>query len=150
MDYVDYVRRKLEATLDQIHAIESVDFPHEDPERALGTLRSALRVRLNELDSVVRDGDLNGIQSTCKDINYKIVEVHPILGFLLRATNIRNPFEIFRPIRDLARKLLDHTPGMVLSSEWEFSPFTFPVISEDLKDFVFIGLPASEAGNASN
>ena len=37
---------------------------------------------------------------------------------------------------------------LILSSEWEFSPLTRTVGKNDLTDFVFIGLPASEAGNA--
>jgi hypothetical protein len=34
----------------------------------------------------------------------------------------------------------------VLSSEWDYSPFTYPEIAE-LPGFVLIGLPASESGN---
>jgi hypothetical protein len=148
LDYIDYVRRKVSSVFAQIHAIECADFPYSDPKRALAALRSALDVRLEELDNAVTEGDLTEITNICKNINYKIVELHSILGFLLRATNIRTQFEIFEPIRELAHMLLDYTPGVILSSEWEFSPFTFPFVSEDLNDFVFIGLPASEASSA--
>jgi hypothetical protein len=61
---------------------------------------------------------------------------------------VRNSFEAYDPLRELAHKLLDYKPAIILSSEWEFSPFTYPAISDDLPDFVFIGLPACEAGNA--
>jgi hypothetical protein len=36
---------------------------------------------------------------------------------------------------------------VVLSSEWEFSPFIYPIALDELPEFVFIGIPASECHN---
>ena len=148
LDFADFVRRKVESTRSQIHQIDCVDFPYEAPQEALASLREAFDSYVRVFDEALLDGDDDQITAACKTVNYKIVEYHPILGFLLRATNIRNSFEAYDPLRELAHALLDHKPGVILSSEWDFSPFTYPAISDDLPDFVFIGLPASEAGNA--
>jgi hypothetical protein len=71
----------------------------------------------------------------------------PILGFALRSTNTRNAFEFFVPLVDLARKALKRNAKIILSSEWNYSPFTYPFVFSELPDFVLIGLPASESDN---
>ena len=76
----------------------------------------------------------------------------PLLGFILRSTNVRNTFEVFAPLLDLIRDVLDgknpssRTTRLILSSEWDFSPLMFDQIP-NLPNFVFIGLPASESAN---
>lgn len=47
----------------------------------------------------------------------------------------------------LATELLEEHSRVVLSSEWSFSPFTYPAALEQLPTFVFIGVPASECHN---
>jgi hypothetical protein len=44
--------------------------------------------------------------------------------------------------------LLGDNTKLVLSSEWMFSPFTLTQVFPELPEFVFIGIPASESGNA--
>ncbi|WP_289465076.1 hypothetical protein, partial [Klebsiella pneumoniae] len=39
-------------------------------------------------------------------------------------------------------------PQLLLSSEWDYVPFAYPQSLEDLRSFVLIGLPASEAATA--
>jgi hypothetical protein len=148
LHFVNSVRRKVESAEAQIRQIACVDFPYEDPRLALDSLKIALESYSELLASALVSDDLDTIVEACKMLNLKIVEYHPILGFLLRSTNIRNSFEAYDPLKELSHLLLDHKPGVILSSEWEFSPFTYPTASDDLPDFVLIGLPASEAGNA--
>jgi hypothetical protein len=148
LHFVNSVRRKIESAQAQIRQIACVDFPYEDPRLALDSLKRALDGYLEVLAAALASDDLDTIVEACKMLNLKIVEYHPLLGFLLRATNIRNSFEVYDPLKELTRLLLDHKPGVILSSEWEFSPFTYPTASDDLPGFVLIGLPASEAGNA--
>lgn len=71
----------------------------------------------------------------------------PILGFAVRSTNIRNSFELFIPLLEISHQLLGPDTNLVLSSEWDFSPFTYPLVFAELPNFVLIGLPASESGN---
>ena len=74
----------------------------------------------------------------------------PLLGFVLRSTNVRNSFEILRPLLRLTRDVLHETSPdetkLILSSEWDFSPLTYAGIP-DLPGFVLIGLPAPESNN---
>lgn len=75
----------------------------------------------------------------------------PLLGFILRSTNIRNAFEVFGPLLRLSRQFLDLSGStrptqLLLSSEWDYSPLSYPEIPA-LPGFVLIGLPASESSN---
>ncbi|MBA7515520.1 hypothetical protein ES705_07562 [subsurface metagenome] len=70
----------------------------------------------------------------------------PILGFILRSTSVRNAFETYGPLLRIARKILSPSTKLILSSEWENSPFIYTEISI-LPAFVLIGLPAQESEN---
>ncbi len=146
--YISHVRRKCSLVNRQIELLLSGDFPYENPKRVLGQLKRALDFRLGALGTALEDLDSEAVRSACKEINGKIVEYHPILGFILRSTNLRNAFEIYDPLQRLTRTLLGENTYLVLSSEWQFSPFTYPYISDDLPSYVFVGFPVSEAGNA--
>src|SRR4029077_19952142 len=39
-------------------------------------------------------------------------------------------------------------PQLIFSSEWDYVPFAYPQSLEDLKSFVLIGMPASDAASA--
>ena len=77
---------------------------------------------------------------------HDLAQYTPILGFILRSTNIRNAFEARGPLVRLAQKLLSKNTKLIVSSEWQYSPFVHPPI-QDLKNFVLIGLPAPESSN---
>ncbi len=70
-----------------------------------------------------------------------------ILGIIVRSSSVRNAFEFYHPFLSLSRKLLDVNCHLILSSEWDYIPFTFPQTIQDLPNFVIIGLPASESDN---
>jgi hypothetical protein len=70
----------------------------------------------------------------------------PFLGFILRATNVRNAFELYAPVIRLARKLLGDKTKLLLSSEWDYSPFVY-LPTNDLPECVLIGVPAFESAN---
>jgi hypothetical protein len=70
----------------------------------------------------------------------------PILGFILRSTNVRNAFEAYAPLLRLVRSILGADTKLIVSSEWEFAPFVYRAIT-GLRDFVLIGLPAPESSN---
>jgi hypothetical protein len=87
-------------------------------------------------------------QQTCAHCNVQVARYQAVLGFILRATNVRNAFEIYDPLLSLFRKVYGPQDKLILSSEWSFSPFTYPAVFKDLPDLMFIGLPACEADNA--
>jgi hypothetical protein len=37
---------------------------------------------------------------------------------------------------------------LIVSSEWQFSPFTYPAVTDDFHNLMFIGLPSTEANNS--
>lgn len=82
----------------------------------------------------------------CADASLDIAVYLPLLGFFLRSTNVRNAFEIYGPLRRIARQLIGGNTQLVLSSEWDYSPFTYTRIGF-LPDFVLIGFPATESDN---
>ena len=100
--------------------------------------------RLLSLDDTAQP---NTTLEYCRRINIILVRLKVFLGLLLRSSNIRNAFELYFPIKILSSELIDQTAAVVLSSEWNFSPFTYPVALPELPEFIFIGIPASECQN---
>jgi hypothetical protein len=69
------------------------------------------------------------------------------LGIILRSTNTRNAFEIYDPLLRLAKRLLGDDTVLILSSEWEFVPFTNPSVFGGVPNCTVVGLPVMEAAN---
>jgi hypothetical protein len=87
------------------------------------------------------------IHNVCRDSLRELSVYLPILGFVLRATNVRNAFEAYAPFQRLTYRLLGTDAKLIISSEWEFSPFVYGEIPGPLRGFVLIGLPAPESSN---
>src|ERR1700733_2146910 len=149
MDHVDYTIQKLRLVLDQIRSLSDSEFPHPDPQEALDLLRKLFDGDIDRIAKAVAGGVEATKVAACAQASSHIARFLPILGFCLRSTNVRNSFELFVPLLQLARQLLGRRDAkLILSSEWEFSPFTYPPVFSQLPNFVLIGLPASESGNA--
>ncbi len=116
--------------------------------RALGRLSDAFLTFEKNLDRAIRLKDDQNISSVANNINVKILQVLPILGFILRSTNVRNAFELIEPLQAIANATMQGKPALILSSEWDSIPFAYPQSLDDLKSYVLIGLPASEAASA--
>ena len=149
MDHVDYTNQKLRLIIDQIQSLSESEFPHPDAKEALDLLKKLFDGDIDRIVKAVAGGDEATRIAACAQASSHIARFLPILGFCLRSTNVRNSFELFVPLLQLARQLLGRRDAkLVLSSEWEFSPFTYPPVFSQLPNFVLIGLPASESGNA--
>jgi hypothetical protein len=61
---------------------------------------------------------------------------------------VRNAFELLDPLQSIVDEVLQGRPELLLSSEWDYVPFAYPQSLDDLRSFVLIGLPASEAASA--
>jgi len=131
-----------------IDAILSGDMPFAAGRKALVRLMQAFDQLEKNLDRAVRLKDNDNISSIANNINVKILEVLPILGFILRSTNVRNAFEMIEPLQVVAEQAMQGKPELILSSEWDYIPFAYPQSLVDLKSYVLIGLPASEAASA--
>ena len=141
-------RRRVRAFVDQIAELEASDFPHRDGLDALGVIRTELEYYLNNMlsdfPSTLSDQVVDGI---CAEISYTVSIYTGVLGFILRSTNVRNAFEVQYPLKRLVAQVISSEARLIMSSEWNYVPFTYPMTLDLLPDFVLVGAPAPESGN---
>lgn len=141
-------RRRVAAFLEQIEELENSSFPHEDGRRALAAIRSSVEIRLNSFNNLPASVDIAVVNMTCVQAMLMVHRYTPVLGFILRSTNVRNAFEVYYPLKRLLLDVLGPDVKLVMSAEWDFEPLTYPLTLPSLPNFVLIGTPASEANNA--
>jgi hypothetical protein len=54
---------------------------------------------------------------------------------------------MYVPFLDICKSLVGDKARLILSSEWEYVPYTYPQNLNELPEFIVIGLPASESDN---
>jgi hypothetical protein len=145
--YFEYTREKLVSFNRQIKELLVADFPIPRTRNALAKLSAVFEAQLKRLDTLGTVSD-DVRKQTCAHTNVMIKKFLPLLGFVLRSTNVRNSFELADPITRLASHLFSRDLIFVLSSEWEFSPLTYSLSFEELHDVIFLGLPSFESSNA--
>lgn len=119
------------------------EFPYGDGRLAARRLLNGFRkFREEDFEPGIRSRDPSMQLDACTLLNAKIANLHIIAGLILRSTHTRNAFELFDPLKRLARDLLGDV-ALVLSSEWHYVPFAHPSM---LHQTIFIGMPAVEAG----
>jgi len=141
-------RKRLAAFLTEVDRVGASEFHYDDSEAALREIRTELRRHHADLESF---GDGTGanpglVEQGCEREIDSIITYLPLVGFILRSTNVRNAFEVYGPLRRLARQIVGPRTRLLLSSEWEYSPMVYLGIPF-LTDFVLLGLPAHESGN---
>ena len=140
--------KKLLSLIVRIDKLLLSDFPHKDSKSALNLLKVFFERHLARLAKAEKSAKPDTIVNVCITINERIYEYLPLLGFILRSTNIRNDFEWFYAILELSKRLIGQNAKVIISSEWDYSPLTFPLTISVLPNFVFLGLPSSESSNA--
>jgi hypothetical protein len=153
MSLLEMARKRVRAVLDEINRIALNEFPYKGSEQALRKVEQVFNTRLASLNALTDQSDPDLIRHTCSLGLGDVVVYLPLLGFIIRSTNVRNSFEVFRPLLRMARAILEPTvpkdqqqTQLVVSSEWMYSPFVFREIL-GLPGFVLIGLPAAESSN---
>lgn len=151
MLFLHYARQRLCAFLDQISRLSECEFPYRHSREALDELKGLFKQELRVLESFNPQSNRDVVKQECVLALSYCFEYLPVLGFILRSTNVRNAFEAFGPLLRLARDVLEETEAhqevrLILSSEWDYSPLTYPPIPQ-LPGFVLIGLPAPESEN---
>jgi hypothetical protein len=140
---------KLRSAIQLTRDLSSGDFPHSHSRDALLHIGTIFETGLARVESLTDGIDQAVVRALCAAELKRIFALYPILGFLLRSTDVRNAFEIHGPLLRIIRKVLGTESKLVISSEWDFSPFTFLPPSEfALGNTVLIGVPTSEASNA--
>lgn len=144
---------RLRSVIDETDRLLESDFPYPHSEQALLKIRETLNERLIRINGFSASSDPDTVQQGCAEALTAIFKCLPLLGFILRSTNVRNAFEVFGPLLRLASCVLEpktqpskRTTKLVLSSEWGYSPSVYPELSS-LSGFVLLGLPASESAN---
>lgn len=140
-------RRRVRAFIDQIAELEASDFAHLDGEDALRLIKEdsvELRKYLEDLPSESDDASIN---QACFQTSLMVSRYTDILGFILRSTNVRNAFEVHFPLKRLIETAVDPDARLIMSSEWKFVPFTYPMTLDLLPGFALVGGPAPESGN---
>lgn len=141
---------RLDAFLKEVNRLLGSEFPYDAPRVALERIKEQFMIMRTEL-SAADATDEHSVRLLCLRCGPPLFLYLKLLGFLLRATNVRNAFEVYGPLARLAERILGGggsqvPPTLVLSSEWEYSPSVVYRI-EYLPGFVLIGLPACETGN---
>src|SRR3989442_6962025 len=145
---LDATRSKVEHAMQRVRGLRSLEPAQGDVDKALTQIYQALvrhRENLNALAASPPDPTV--LAQHCRVTLGELYMFLSSLGFLHRAQHPCNPFEAYDPLRRLAQAVIGVDTRIVISSEWDFSPHTY-VFLHGLPDFVFIGLPASEAENA--
>lgn len=145
---VDFVKQKLLSVIDQVKQLQLSEFPYEEPKAALALLIAMYEADLARLAGMDESTDVQIRQQACAHANARISRYYTVLGFIIRSTNVRNAFEIYNPLLQLCRAMYGNDAKLIVSSEWGFSPFTYPAVTDDLPHLMFIGLPSTEASNS--
>jgi hypothetical protein len=142
---LEYSKRRVLAALDTIKEIRASEFPYPHSKEALDEIDRRFTQLLDrfKLAEVV---EAAAIDSLCSSSVRDLFEYLPLLGFILRSTNVRNAFEVYRPLLQLSQVLLGPDKKLLISSEWDYSPFTYYPVPF-LPGFVLIGIPATESSN---
>ena len=107
-----------------------------------------LELDLEDLEGIDQETAEPVVQSFCIRATSDIVDALELLGFIVNSTSVRNAFEVHQCLLDIANTLISNNAKLLLSFEWDYVPFTYPLNVPALPNFVVIGLPASEANNA--
>ena len=131
----------------EINRIEGSEFPYQHSADCVNETKDVFTGHREVLDQITPSTDAGMVEYACNAAAADVRSCLDLLGFLLRSTNVRNAFEAYGPLLRMTAKALgsDNT-RLVISSEWNFSPFTY-VGFDHLPEAVLIGLPASESSN---
>lgn len=139
-------RRRIDAFIEQIDVLAASSFPHDDGRAALAAIRKHCKDLQADLDLPV-GVRTDVVDHLCLNLLDKVDKFTAILGFILRSTNVRNPFELHYIVKKLVSRALDGDVSLLISSEWTYVPFTYPMSVDQLPDAILIGTPAPESGN---
>jgi hypothetical protein len=153
MQLLEYTQQRLRSFIAEIDRLSEIDFPYAHSKAALLDLKQYFGDRATALNRLDAGSDRAIVRQHCTLVLRDFFNYLPLLGFVLRSTNVRNAFETFRPLLRMARQVLEpdtkeesRSTKLLISSEWDYSPLTYPTIP-NLPGFVFIGFPAPESGN---
>lgn|GEM_PF-606922 len=147
MSPLDYSLSRLNSVIEEIGRLKESEFPCLHTREALERLEELFLQHHSSLSSLPLGKNRSIVDPLCSATLTDLFKYVPLLGFILRSTNVRNAFELYGPLLRLSQHVLGPDTKLIISSEWEqYSPFTFREIAP-LPNFVLIGIPAPESSN---
>lgn len=139
---------RIESVLDVIDTVDHTDFPHDDSRVALHVVRKEFTDIHDLLRSQPEKSDPAAISTACKRALDHIFAYLPLIGIIARSSGIESAPELHGPLRRLTLSIIGPSARLLVSSEWDYSPYTtfYPPLTQ--LQFVVLGLPRSEAANA--
>lgn len=150
MSTIDYSIERVSRVLQTVESLKESEFPYKQSREALDDVECILQQTLENLTDTNTFADEKGfevmVQTVCAESLETIFNYLPLLGFILRSTNVRNAFEVHGPVSRLAKKLLGSDTKLLLASEWDYSPLAYSDIP-GMASFILLGLPSPESSN---
>ncbi len=150
---LEYACGRIEGFIEELERLEEIEFPYAHSKNGLDQLKQLFERKLLRLRGFSSKSNPGIVKQECSLALESLFNYLPLAGFILRSTNVRNAFEVYRPLLRLAADVLESTipadqrqTKLILSSEWDYSPLTYPDVPE-LPHFVLIGIPAPESSN---
>lgn len=150
MSAIEYSIERVSRVIDTIKSLHESEFPYEQSKQALSGVDDIFQERLALLEAAKSLSDHEDvadlIHTVCAESLETIFRYLPLLGFVLRSTNVRNAFEVHGPVSRLAQGLLESDTKLLVASEWDYSPLAYSDIP-GMESFVLLGLPSPESSN---
>jgi len=147
---INYSIERVSRVLQTVDSLKESEFPYKQSQEALEDVERVLQQTLELLTDTHSFADQDDfaelVQTVCSESLETIFNYLPLLGFILRSTNVRNAFEVHGPVSRLAQKLLCPDTKLLVSSEWDYSPLAYVDIP-GMSSFVLLGLPSPESSN---
>ncbi|QFI68364.1 hypothetical protein [Sinorhizobium alkalisoli] len=140
--------QRLQAAVQLVTGLLDTDWAYPDSAGALRLIQVALQEQLNEILDLDDDTDEKIIRRYGIEAQATVSDLMGFIGFIVRSSDVRNSFEIYAPIKEISSALLGDDLKIVVGSEWSYNPFVYPLPPSRLENYIFVGLPASEAQNA--
>jgi len=147
-DSVSNALLRLRLALRQIDEIKRGEHTHDHPKNILKEVADTLEEHEKRVERAVLTANEDICRNAAADLIVDLDMYLPLLGFILRSSNVRNAFEVFDPLIAMCRALLGDTARLIYSSEWDYSPFTRTFTFPKLHNVVVVGLPAHESSNS--
>ena len=146
-DQADNIKTKLDRLKIQIEVVLGSEFPNLDARAGVIDLQTRVQKYISRFN-YIKTYSAAVRSALLRDCNYNLAFITELLGFIIRSITPRNLFELYYPLIKVSRVLVNDDVKLIMSSDWQFSPFTYPYGLDELPRYILIGLPASESENA--
>lgn len=145
----EFTRHKIDAALDTVETVKSKSHPFPESRLALDGIGKHL---IDLRDRVARPGQNHYIlKNYCRVALEQLAETIPLVGFLDRSSEVDGPVEFHDPFSRIVSSLLGPDAKLILSSMWNFSPYTITYpdeVPKYIENFVYVSFCVSESDNA--